>query len=109
MTSLTIQPKVTIQPAGGRVLVRKPRESTVSAGGIYLPDQRTGAFPAEIVALGPGRELPNGGTEPLPFKVGQRVLLHSGAGRDATTRVQLGDEQLLLVEHEQILAVYTDG
>lgn len=109
MTSM-LKSKVVVTPTGSNVLVRE-RKATTSAGGIILTSagRPIDTFTAEVVAVGPGRLLPNGGTEPTSFKPGMRVIMHSGANHAATPRIRVGDETLLLVTSEQILATVEDN
>ncbi len=71
---------VKFRPLGPRVLVRFEDPETTSKGGIVIPDNAL-RRPQEavVVAVGSGRELPNGTRVPPSVKVGDRVLVHQHA------------------------------
>ncbi len=93
-----------LQPLGDRVVVEREEAEERTAGGIVLPDSAKDK-PARgtIVSVGDGRTLDNGSKAPLQVKVGDRVLFSSYAG-DA---FKIGDQELLLMREEDILAVIT--
>lgn len=82
------------KPIGGRVLIRKIKESK-EAGGLTLPDNftRSNLAEAEIVSVGPAVEH---------FKAGDRVLLHRQL---SFNKINLGGEDLEIVPHQQLVAV----
>ena len=55
----------------------------------------------QVVSVGDGRLLDDGSRSPLQVKVGDRVLFTSYAPET----VKLGDDELLLMREEDILAV----
>jgi chaperonin GroES len=66
-----------LQPLYEKVFVRRA-DSKLSAGGIVIPDSAQGVndrtFTGTVVAVGPGRLLPNGQTVPPAVKVGDTVI-----------------------------------
>ena len=60
-----------IRPLQDRVVVRRMEEETTSAGGIVLPGSAT-EKPAqgEVLAVGPGKRLDSGDTQPVDVNVG---------------------------------------
>lgn len=68
-----------LSPIADRVVVRKLKPESMSAGGIALPanDDRQ---EAEILAVGPGKRLENGSIDPMPVKVGDRVITSKHGG-----------------------------
>ena len=94
-----------LQPLGDRVVVEREEAESRTAGGIVLPDSAQDK-PARgtIVSVGDGRQLDNGQRAALQVKVGDRVLFSSYAG-DA---FKIGDQELLLMREEDILAIIDD-
>jgi chaperonin GroES len=91
-----------LQPLGDRVVVEREIAETTTAGGIVLPDSAKDK-PARgtIIAIGDGKLLEDGSRSPLQVKVGDRVLFTSYAPET----VKLGEDELLLMREEDILAV----
>jgi len=93
---------VKIQPLGDRVVVQREDAEQVTAGGIVLPDNaKDKPSRGTIISIGDGRLLDDGTRAALQVKVGERVLFSSYAGE----QFKLGDEELLLMREEDILAV----
>ncbi len=93
---------IKIQPLGDRVVVQRDAAEEVTAGGIVLPDAAQDK-PArgKIMSVGDGRLLDDGSRTKLQVKKGDQVLFSSYAGE----QFQLGDEELLLMREDDILAV----
>lgn len=93
---------VKIQPLGDRVVVEREEAEEVTAGGIVLPDSAQDK-PARgtIVSVGEGKLLDDGKRSVLQVTTGDRVLFSSYAGE----QFKLGDQELLLMREEDILAV----
>ena len=85
-----------------RVVVRRREEETTSAGGIVLPGSAT-EKPAqgEVLAVGPGKRLENGDTQPVDVKVGDTVVF----GKYSSNTVKIGDEELLILGESEIYGV----
>ncbi len=95
-----------IRPLHDRVVVRRIDAETTSAGGIIIPDNaQEKPIQGEVVAVGDGALLDNGERRPLDLKVGDRVLF----GKYSGTEVKLGDEELLVMREEDIIAVIEDA
>ena len=91
-----------IRPLQDRVVVRRPEEETTSAGGIVLPGSAT-EKPAqgEVLAVGPGKRLESGETQPVDVRVGDTVVF----GKYASNTVKIGDEELLILGESEIYGV----
>jgi chaperonin GroES len=91
-----------LQPLGDRVVLEREESEQTTAGGIVLPDTAKNK-PARgtIVAVGDGRLLENGQRGQFQVKVGDRVLFSSYAGDE----FKVGDQELLLMREDDILAV----
>jgi chaperonin GroES len=94
--------KVKLQPLGDRVVVEREESEERTAGGIVLPDTAKDK-PARgtVVSVGEGSLLDDGRRHPLQVKPGDRVIFSSYAGEN----FKVGDQDLLLMREEDILAV----
>ncbi|MFV2067735.1 MAG: co-chaperone GroES [Pirellulales bacterium] len=93
---------VKLQPLGDRVVVEREESEETTAGGILLPDTaKDKPSRGTVKSVGNGRLLDDGTRSPLQVKVGDRVLFTSYAPETVT----LGDEELLLMREEDILAI----
>jgi len=94
--------KVQIQPLGDRVVVEREEAEEVTAGGIVLPDSaKDKPSRGKVVSVGEGRLLDDGSRKALQVKPGDRILFSSYAGE----QFKLGEQELLLMREEDILAV----
>ncbi len=91
-----------IRPLHDRVVIRRAEEETKSAGGIVLPGSAT-EKPArgEVIAVGNGKINDKGEARPLDVKVGDQVIF----GQYAGNTVKVDDEELLILNESEILAV----
>ncbi|MCX7703773.1 MAG: co-chaperone GroES [Planctomycetota bacterium] len=91
-----------LRPIMDKLIVKRVSARDVTKGGIVLPDSAK-EKPKEgvIVALGEGRRLEDGKVVPFQVKVGDRVLFLSYAGSE----VKLQDEEYLILEENDIMAV----
>ncbi len=91
-----------IRPLHDRVVVKRVEEETTSPGGIVLPGtaaekpQR-----GEVIAVGNGKITDSGDLRPLDVKVGDAVLF----GKYSGSEVKLGDDELLVMREDDIMAV----
>ena len=91
-----------IRPLHDRVIVKRLEEERKTASGIVIPDTAAEKpDQGEIVAIGKGRVLEDGGIRPLDVKVGDRILFGKYSGQ--TVKVH-GDE-LLVMREEDIMGV----
>ncbi|HEV3417197.1 MAG TPA: co-chaperone GroES [Pirellulales bacterium] len=93
---------VKLQPLGDRVVVEREESEGRTAGGIVLPDTAKDK-PARgvVVSVGDGKLLDDGKRHPLQVKPGNRVIFSSYAGE----QFKIGEQDLLLMREEDILAV----
>jgi chaperonin GroES len=97
--------QVKLQPLGDRVVVRRESSEERTAGGIVLPDSAKEKPQRGVVeSVGNGKLLDNGSRGQLQVRVGDRVLFTTWAGET----FKLGDEELLLMREEDILAILDD-
>ncbi len=94
-----------IRPLQDRVVVRRNEEETTTAGGIVLPGSAA-EKPAqgEVLAVGPGKRLDDGGTQPVDVKVGDTVVF----GKYSSNTIKVGDEELLILSESEIYGVIED-
>ena len=94
--------KVRLQPLGDRVVVEREESESSTSGGILLPDTAKNK-PARgtVISVGDGKLTDDGTRKPLQVKPGDRVLFTSYAGE----QFKVGDQELLLMHEEDILAV----
>lgn len=91
-----------IRPLHDRVVVRRMEEERTSAGGIVIPDSATEKpVQGEVLSVGNGKVLDSGENRPVDVKLGDRVLF----GQYSGTEVRLGDDQLLVLREDDIMAV----
>ncbi len=95
--------KGTIRPLHDKILVKRDEAQSKTESGIFLPETskdkpKTGV----VIAVGDGAlNTETGKRVPLSVKKGDKVIFSSYAG----TEVKLNDEELLIMEEDQILAV----
>lgn len=91
-----------IRPTGNKVLVRPGKAVDQTEGGLYIPDiAQQDLAQGEILAVGPGRVLPDGSRHSLAVSVGDWVWYLGLGGH----QVSYEGEDLLILEEEELLAV----
>lgn len=97
--------QVKVKPLLDRILVKQDDEPQKSAGGIFLPETAKEAPQrGVVVAAGQGRRSEHGELQPLALKAGDKVIF----GKYSGTKVQIGEEELLFMREEDIMAVVED-
>ncbi|MFO0895929.1 MAG: co-chaperone GroES [Pirellulales bacterium] len=91
-----------LQPLGDRVVVEREVSEERTAGGIVLPDSaKDKPSRGTVISVGNGRLLKDGTRKALQVKVGDKVLFTSYAPET----VKLGEDELLLMREDDILAI----
>ena len=91
-----------IKPLHDRIVVKRLEQEMTSAGGIIIPDSaKEKPMRGEIKAAGPGKTLDNGVLSPLSVSIGDKVLF----GKYSGTEFKLGDDELLVMREEDVLAI----
>lgn len=91
-----------LRPLHDRVVIKRMEEERTSSGGIVIPDSATEKpIRGEVIAVGNGKILENGKVRPLDVKVGDTVMFGKYSGND----VKLGDEELVVMREDDIMAV----
>ena len=94
--------KPNIRPLHDRILVERQEEDRTSTGGIVIPDTATEKpIRGNVIAVGNGRILQDGTVRGLDVKVGDKVLF----GKFSGTEVKLGDQELLVLREDDVMAV----
>ncbi len=90
------------RPLGDRVVVRRVKEESKSAGGIIIPETaQEKPQEGEIIAVGPGA-LDDNGKRVLPeVKPGDHVLFGKWSG----TEVKIDGEELLIMKESDIMGI----
>lgn len=102
-TATKTRSKINIRPLHDKIIVRRDEAETVTASGIYLPESskerpKTGT----VEAVGDGKlNTETGDRTPLSVKAGNKIIFSSYAG----TEIKLGDEELLIMSEDDVLAV----
>jgi chaperonin GroES len=90
-----------MQPLENRIIVRK-KLNTTSTGGIHLIQENNNTAEGEVLAVGPGKTLPNGKVIPTDVKVGNTVLFKRNDGIPVISET---NENLLMFREEDLLAI----
>lgn len=101
--SATLSKSTNIRPLHDKIIVRRDEAEDRTAAGIYLPEKAKDTPKTGIVeAVGTGTvNSDTGKLIPLTVKKGDRVIFSSYAGSE----VKLGDEKLLIMSEEEVLAI----
>lgn len=92
-----------IKPLADRIVVKPLAAEERTKGGIVLPDTaKEKPQEGEVVAVGKGRRLEDGGVQELEVKVGNRILYGKYSGTEITSKE--GTEYLIIRE-EDVLAI----
>lgn len=104
-TATKSKSKIKLEPLGDRVVVEREESEQTTAGGIVLPDSaKDKPARGRVVSVGSGKLLDDGSRGEMQVSVGHRVIFSSYAGEV----FQVGDDELLLMREDDILAVIED-
>ncbi len=91
-----------IRPLHDRVIVKRIKEEEKTKGGIIIPDTaKEKPIEGKVVAVGAGKLLENGKTQPLEVKKGDKILFGKYAGTD----INIEGEEHLIMREEDIIAI----
>ena len=91
-----------VVPLSSKIVVRRLDAEEMTEGGIVLPDAaREKSKEGRVLSVGDGKLLPDGTRAEPEVKEGDRILFSSYAG----TEVKVDDDQLLIMDAEEVLAV----
>ena len=83
------------------MLVRQKKEDEVTSFGLVLTGDKKKKPEGEVIVVGPGKILENGGRSQMDVKAGDHVIMKSWGGDD----VELEKEEYKIVSQDDILAV----
>ena len=91
-----------MRPLDDKIIVRPDEAATTTEGGLVLPDiAQKRPTQGQVVAIGPGRPLPDGSRVPMSVAVGDTVLFSKYGGhgftKDGTDYVVLSEDQVHMV------------
>ena len=90
------------RPLGDRVVVRRIKEDTKTAGGIIIPETaQEKPQEGEVVAVGAGAKNEEGKVSPLDVKAGDKILFGKWSG----TEVKIDGEDLIIMKESDILGI----
>lgn len=91
-----------LRPLGDHVIVEASEQDEQTSTGIFLPETaKEKPQEGKVIAAGPGRILDDGSRAPMEVKEGDTVVFAKYSG----TEVKLGDQKLLVIRENDILAV----
>ena len=91
-----------IRPLQDRILVKRVEEEEKTKGGIIIPDSaKEKPQEGRVVAVGNGKVLDSGESQPLEVKKGDRILFSKYAG----TEVNIEGEEHLIIREDDVLGI----
>jgi chaperonin GroES len=91
-----------VVPLGEKIVVRRLEAEERTSGGIVLPDAaREKPKEGRVLSVGDGKLLANGERAEPEVREGDRILF----GRYAGTEVMVDDDELLIMDAGEVLAV----
>jgi chaperonin GroES len=91
-----------LKPLNDRVVVKRLEEKEVRKGSIIIPDTaKEKPQEGEVLAVGPGKLTEDGKRQAMSVKAGDKILFGKWSGNE----VKLGDDEILIMREEDILAV----
>ena len=93
-----------LKPLGDRIIAKAVSAEEMTAGGIVLPDSaQEKPQEADVIAVGPGTQLPSGKISGMDVKEGDRIIY----GKYAGTEVKVGAEEYVILRQDDVLAILT--
>ena len=93
-----------LSPLGDKVVLKQLEAEETTASGIVLPgNAQEKPQQAEVIAVGPGGVV-DGKEVKMQVSVGDKVIYSKYAG----TEVKLGDDEFIVVRHNDIVAIVED-
>lgn len=90
-----------IKPLNNNVVLKKDKIVKETASGIVLSNKEEQTEYAKVIAVGCGKADEKGKVTPINLKVGDKVIYKNYS----STNVKLDDEEYLIVDADDILAV----
>lgn len=91
-----------LTPLHDRVLVKRQKNTEEKVGSIFVPDSaKEKPQQAEVIAVGPGKMLPDGSRAAMSVQAGEQVLFSKYAGSD----IKVDGQTYLILSEDEILGV----
>jgi chaperonin GroES len=91
-----------IRPLYDRILATRVAEEEKTSGGLFIPDTaKEKPLQALVVAVGNGKVLESGNTQPLTVKAGDTVLI----GKYSGSEIKLEGKDHIILREEEVLAI----
>ncbi len=90
-----------IKPLNNNVVLKKDKIVKETASGIVLSNKEEQTEYAKVIAVGTGKVDEKGKVNPINLKVGDKVIYKNYS----STNVKLDNEEYLIVDADDILAV----
>lgn len=91
-----------VRPLHDRVIVKRVEEEAKTKGGIIIPDTaKEKPVEGKVMAVGKGKILDNGNTQPLEVKEGDKILF----GKYAGTEINIEGDEHLIMREDDIIAI----
>jgi chaperonin GroES len=91
-----------LKPLNDRVVVKRLEEKEVRKGSIIIPDTaKEKPQEGEVLAVGPGKLTEDGKRQAMSVTPGDKILFGKWSGNE----VKLGDDEVLIMREEDILAI----
>ena len=92
------------KPLHDRVLVKRVKQDTKSAGGIIIPDTvQEKPMEGKVIAVGSGARNEDGKVTPLDVKAGDKILFGKWSG----TEVTIDGDELIIMKESDIMGIIT--
>ena len=94
---------MSLKPVGDHLVVKPVVPEETSASGIIIPDTVDKERPerGEVIAVGPGKMLENGGRSSMEVKVGDVVVFK----KYAPDEVKIGKDTFLVIRMDDVMAI----
>ena len=89
-----------VNPIFDRVLIRCEEAASSTSSGILIGGKKEKETVGQVVKVGPGRFMENGEYEPMPVKIGDKVMY----GKYAGTEIKFGSKEYVFVRAAEIYA-----
>ncbi|HIM24013.1 MAG TPA: co-chaperone GroES [Rhodospirillales bacterium] len=92
------------KPLHDRVMVKRVKQDTKSAGGIIIPDTvQEKPMEGKVIAVGSGAKSEDGKVTPLDVKAGDKILFGKWSG----TEVTIDGDELIIMKESDIMGIIT--
>lgn len=92
-----------LKPLADYLIIKPLEEETITKSGIVLPDTVDKEKPekGEVIAMGPGKNLDNGGVAPMSVKVGDKVMFR----KYSPDEIKVEGENYLVIREADVMLI----